>query len=122
VKLLVDANRSPVVALILARAGNDAVHVADVGLLTASDKAIAGFAHDSGRCVITSDSDFGTILARTKAVGPSVNLLRHTNDIAPGDQAELVKQALAVGEKALRAGAVVTISRDRIRVRDLPIA
>lgn len=121
-KLLVDANLSPVVAAMLAADGNnDVAHVADVGLLTASDTAIARYAAEHGRCVVTSDSDFGTILARTKATAPSVILLRHTNELTPVRQADLVEQALVLGAQALVSGAVVTISRDRIRVRDLPI-
>ncbi|MDZ7576621.1 MAG: DUF5615 family PIN-like protein [Candidatus Nanopelagicales bacterium] len=39
-KLLVDANLSPRVAAALAEAGYDASHVADHGLLTASDEVI----------------------------------------------------------------------------------
>lgn len=39
-RLLVDANLSPRVAAQLSSAGFEAVHVADVGLLTASDNVI----------------------------------------------------------------------------------
>jgi predicted nuclease of predicted toxin-antitoxin system len=37
VKLLLDANLSPEVARILKEAGHDAIHVADIGLLSAPD-------------------------------------------------------------------------------------
>ncbi|MBW3668483.1 MAG: DUF5615 family PIN-like protein [Actinobacteria bacterium] len=40
VRFVIDANLSPVVAEGLRAGGHDAVHVADVGLLTASDEVI----------------------------------------------------------------------------------
>jgi len=62
-RFLIDANLSPVVAARLRDDGHDAVHVADVGLLTASDEAILSRAGDEERVVISADSDFGTLLA-----------------------------------------------------------
>ena len=43
-RLLIDANLSPRVAAQLADMGFDAIHVADVGLLTAADEAILEYA------------------------------------------------------------------------------
>ena len=40
-KLLLDANLSPEVARLLKEAGHDAIHVADIGLLTATDPETA---------------------------------------------------------------------------------
>jgi Domain of unknown function (DUF5615) len=40
VKLLLDANLSPEVARLLKKAGHDAIHVRDIGLLSASDPEI----------------------------------------------------------------------------------
>jgi len=44
VQLLIDANLSPRVAARLRDHGHDAVHVADIGLLSASDKVILAHA------------------------------------------------------------------------------
>lgn len=120
-RLLVDANLSPRVATVLAAAGHDAVHVHEVGLLSADDVTIARQASADGRIVITSDSDFGTILARTGGSGPSVVLLRHLNDATPRRQAELVLTAVEATAEDLAAGCIVTISKGRLRVRALPI-
>lgn len=56
-KLLVDANLSPVVSEQLKAAGIDASHVYDHDLGTASDEAIAAFAEEVGAAVISADSD-----------------------------------------------------------------
>jgi predicted nuclease of predicted toxin-antitoxin system len=59
VRLLVDANLSPVVAARLRSAEFEAVHVADVGLLTAADEAIMEYAAASGLVIVSADTDFG---------------------------------------------------------------
>lgn len=58
-KLLIDANLSPSVADGLREAGFDAVHVADLDLVTASDGEIFDRAVSDGLVVVTADSDFG---------------------------------------------------------------
>jgi predicted nuclease of predicted toxin-antitoxin system len=121
VRLLIDANLSPRVAATLVEAGHDAVHVSEVGLLSADDTTIAALASTQRRIVVTSDSDFGTILARTGGASPSVVLLRHLNDTPPERQAELVQAALAASSDDLAVGAIVTVSKGRLRVRSLPI-
>jgi predicted nuclease of predicted toxin-antitoxin system len=121
VRFLVDANLSPRVAKALGDLGHDAIHVVDAGLLSESDTTIAEFATNDARIIVTSDSDFGTILARTGGNGPSVILLRHLNDASPPRQVELIEVAIASGADALATGAIVTMSRGRLRVRNLPI-
>jgi predicted nuclease of predicted toxin-antitoxin system len=63
VRLLIDANLSPRVASMLRAEGHDAVHVADIGLLKASDEAILTHAAASGQVIISADTDFGELLA-----------------------------------------------------------
>jgi predicted nuclease of predicted toxin-antitoxin system len=48
VRLLVDANLSPKIAAMLRDGGHDAVHVADIGMLGATDDAILAHAVRSG--------------------------------------------------------------------------
>jgi predicted nuclease of predicted toxin-antitoxin system len=69
VRLLIDANLSPRIAVALGKAGLESIHVRDVGMLTAPDRSILAYA-------------------------------------VAGD---------------LEAGAVVTITRGRMRIRSLPI-
>jgi uncharacterized protein DUF5615 len=48
VRLLIDANLSPRVAVALGKAGLESVHVCDVGLLTAPDRSILDYAAATG--------------------------------------------------------------------------
>ena len=82
-RLLVDANLSPVVSARLRDAGHEAIHVYDVGLAQARDEAIVEYtlAHD---CVIVSaDPGFGAILAGLDSSKPSFVPLRHVNEMTP---------------------------------------
>jgi predicted nuclease of predicted toxin-antitoxin system len=119
--LLVDANLSPRIAARLVDAAHDAIHVAEVRLLSASDTEITAYAAAENRIVVTSDSDFGSILARSGERFPSVVLLRHHNDATPDHQLELIENALSAAADELGKGAIVTISRGRLRARRLPI-
>lgn len=121
-RLLVDANLPPRVARRLGAAGHDAVHVAEVDLLAATDIEITTYAAAEQRIIVTSDSDFGSILARTGQRSPSIVLLRHHNGATPERQFELIETALSAAAGELTEGAIVTISRARLRVRRLPIA
>lgn len=73
-KLLVDANLSPRVAKGLDAAGHQAIHVGDVGLLTASDDAIFEYAALNDQVILSADTDFGTLLARHNSARPYVCL------------------------------------------------
>jgi predicted nuclease of predicted toxin-antitoxin system len=95
-------------------------HVVDVGLGTATDIEISSWASEHGHVVISSDSDFGALLARTGSAEPSFVLLRRLNELGPDQQADLLLANLPRVIDDLEAGAVVTFVRDRIRVRALP--
>lgn len=69
-KLLLDANLSPEVGRRLKEAGHDAIHVADIGLPTATDPVILQAAAKEERVLLTADSDFG-------AFWPWANWRRH---------------------------------------------
>ena len=62
-RLLLDANLSPRVVDRLRAAGFEAIHVADLGLLTATDDEIFDRAVDEALVIVTADSDFGMLLA-----------------------------------------------------------
>jgi predicted nuclease of predicted toxin-antitoxin system len=120
VRLLVDANRSPKVAHRLNAAGHDAVHVIEIDLVSASDEAILARADADVRVVVSSDTDFGALLARRTLASPSFVLIRHMNELTPSAQADLLIPAIGEAEAELEAGGVVTIARGRIRVRRPP--
>lgn len=120
-RLLVDANLSPQVAEGLRAAGFDAVHVADLSLVTASDDEIFDRATADGFTVITADSDFGMLLALRRATNPSVVHLRHVAELAPKDHLRLLRANLHQIADDLDRGAIASLSPTRLAVRDLPI-
>ena len=119
-RLLLDANLSPRVAVRLIAEGHDVVHVADVGKLAATDAEILRFAAEEERVVVSSDTDFGSLLARLELSQPSFVLFRHVNEMTPDDQARLLVEVLPRVVAELEAGAVVTLVRGRVRTRRLP--
>ena len=120
-RLLLDANLSPSLVGPLTDAGYDLVHVADLGLLAASDDTILEYAA-AGRCVVvTADTDFPMMLALRRLTAPSVVLLRHVTNIPPRVQMALLVANLPSVWNELEAGAVVFLSPTRLAVRDLPM-
>lgn len=120
-RLLIDASLSPRIAARLRGAGHDAVHVADIGMLAASDQAILAHAASSGLVIISADTDFGELLAVSGATRPSVVLLRSADHLTPGQQATLLIANLPAVAAELDSGAAVSIARSRLRVRPLPV-
>lgn len=119
--LLVDANLSPSVAEGLRAEGFEAVHVADLGLVTASDDEIFDRAAAEGFTVVTADSDFGMLLALRRAASPSVVHLRHVAELAPESHLSLLSANLTQIADDLDRGAIASLSPTRLAVRDLPI-
>jgi predicted nuclease of predicted toxin-antitoxin system len=121
VRLLVDQNLAGRVAAALRDAGHDAVHVADRGLAAAEDQEVLALALEEQRVIVSEDTDFGALLAHAGAAAPSFVLLRAAEPLDPERQATLLIANLPAVEEELRAGAIVVLSRGRIRVRRLPI-
>lgn len=52
------------------------MHVSDIGLRGAPDEMVLAAADEDSRILITADTDFGTLLALSRAAKPGVILLR----------------------------------------------
>lgn len=120
-RFLIDANLSPRVAGWLRDAGNEATHVADHDLLTASDQVILDHALSHGLVIVSADSDFTRMLAVAGARSPSLVLLRSSDHLVPATQADLLIANLPSVVDDLEVGAVVSLSPTRLRVRRLPM-
>ena len=121
-RLLVDANLSPVVSARLRDAGHEAIHVYDVGLAQARDEALVEYALEHDYVIVSADTDFGAILAGLESAKPSFVLLRHVNEMTPEQHAALLQANLDALAEDLEAGAVASFARGTIRVRRLPFA
>lgn len=120
-KFLLDNNLSPLLADALKAAGHDAVHGRDLGMQAAPDEAVLEQARSGEQVLISADTDFGGILARSKAASPSVILIRRLAGRRAAQQAAIILANLDQVTEDLAAGAMVVIHEDLLRVRRLPM-
>lgn len=120
-RFLVDENLPPKIAWLLTQAGHDSVHVYDLRAAGFADTDIVGLATNDGRVIISADTDFGAILASTRAIEPSVILVREIMDRRPADFVAVVLPQLVVLEPHLKDGAIAAFTAKGIRVRSLPL-
>ncbi|MBY0496035.1 MAG: DUF5615 family PIN-like protein [Cyanobacteria bacterium] len=119
-RLVVDVNLSPLWVDVFADHGWPAVHWSTVGDPRAKDRTIMAWARETGHVVFTHDLDFGTLLALTRASGPSVVQVR-THDVWPDRIGSLVTTVIRTYQSQLQEGAMVTVDESRGKVRILPI-
>lgn len=119
-KLLLDMNISPRWLTLLQGAGIEATHWASLGPREALDTEIMTYAAAQGYTVLTQDLDFSTILAVTHGEKPSVVQIRSDN-LDPDAIGASVIQAVRQLEAELEAGALVSVTPSRSRVRLLPL-
>jgi len=105
----------------LNKAGWDAVHVAVLGLRAEPDTVAMQTALDDDRVLVSADTDFGALLAASRASRPSVVLVRRVVGRRVEALAALLLANLPEVKEDLRAGSVVVIGDDSLRVRRLPI-
>lgn len=119
-KILIDVNLSPSWVDVFKKHAVESRHWTSVGDARATDAEILAWARDNGYAVFTHDLDFTTILALTKASGPSVIQVR-TQDVAPSNLERVVVATLGEHRVAIETGAIVVVDEVRSRVRILPL-
>lgn len=119
-RFLVDECLSPTLAANLRHAGHDAVHIVDLGKCGTPDTVVMQVARLQRRVLLSADTDFGELLARSNDDGPSVVLFRG-HEVEPATMAVILSANLDQIDELLTVGAIVVILDDRIRVRRLPL-
>jgi predicted nuclease of predicted toxin-antitoxin system len=119
-KVLIDMNLSPAWEQTLEAAGIEAIHWSQIGICDAPDSDIMAHAASVGMVILTRDLDFGTLLARSRAMGPSVVQIRADKG-SPGLIAGQIIAVLLEAESDLEKGAFVSIDVNRTRLRILPL-
>jgi predicted nuclease of predicted toxin-antitoxin system len=119
-RLLVEEALQDAVAHRLTTAGHDTTHVRILGRAGHTDAGVMALAIADNRILVTTDTDFGTILALTGAAAPSVLLLRGIGD-SVDERVDALLDVLPRVEYELSEGAVVVIEPERYRIRYLPI-
>jgi predicted nuclease of predicted toxin-antitoxin system len=112
---------SPLLVEMLTRDGHDVIHVRELGMSRSSDAEIMTAALAADRTVVSSDADFGELLARTNAGSPSVVLFRRQGQRRAAELAGLLEANIDAVVDDLNAGAIVVIDADRVRIRRLPL-
>lgn len=120
-RFLLDKNISFRLCSSLDAHGHDAVHVDDLSLGDADDREILQRARQEERTLISSDTDFGALLAAERATTPSVILTREVSTLPSDELADLLHANLDAIAQPLEAGAVVAIGQGGVRVRLLPL-
>ncbi len=120
-KFLIDNNLSPLLADALKAAGHDAVHLRDLRMQAATDHVVLEHARADERILVSADTDFGGLLARSGASTPSVILIRRLSGRRAAEQAAIILANLDQVAEDLTAGAIVVLHEDSLRVRRLPM-
>jgi predicted nuclease of predicted toxin-antitoxin system len=119
-KILIDMNLSPLWADFLSENGYKATHWSSIGHATAPDEQIFEFAIDHDWIILTSDLDFGTILAFTNEAKPSVFQVRMDYSM-PHEIGVKVINCLRQFKTELQEGCLITLDNAKSRVRILPL-
>jgi predicted nuclease of predicted toxin-antitoxin system len=105
---------------LLRSAGEDAVHVSEIGMAKTADELILKHASEEDRILVTLDADFHAILALSGAKGPSVIRFRMEGMTATSAADLILKIAEKFGSHLL-AGCMLSCDEERARLRKLPL-
>ena len=119
-RFLADAGISPRTVDFLRRNGHDAVHVRELAMQRAEDRALVEKARTDARVLLTFDLDFGEILALGAVDRPSVVIFRLADERADSVNRRL-EAVFSEQAAALESGALILVEDARYRIRRLPI-
>ena len=103
VKLLLDENLSPSIAVLLCQGGVDAAHVRDRGMTGATDAEVLERAYAEDRVLVTANVEDFEKLARARDLHVGIILVEE-GDLLRDEQDRLVRDALAAIDAEVAAG------------------
>lgn len=118
-RVLIDMNLSPDWVNEFNKFGHEAVHWFSIGRFDADDADLMEWAKTNDHIVFTHDLDFGTALALTKAIKPSVIQVRTQNVTIPY-LSKMLMQVMNEHRSHLEQGALVILDEIKQRVKILP--
>jgi predicted nuclease of predicted toxin-antitoxin system len=121
VRFLIDNNLSPLLAESLRAAGHDAVHLRDQKMQDAPDPVVLEYAQSEDRVLVSADTDFGALLAQSRADKPSIILIRRLAGRRAAEQSAVIQANLPQVAEDLTVGAVVVFGDEWVRIRRLPM-
>ncbi len=80
----------------------------------ASDESVLALAHEEGRIVISEDKDFGELIAVQRR--PHSGIIRFL-ELSISEHVTAMQEVLTNHRSQLESGAIVVVTRGRIRVR-----
>ncbi|WP_245430849.1 DUF5615 family PIN-like protein [Rhodoplanes roseus] len=113
-------NLSPAWVDFLREAGHQAQHWSEIGPGDAPDETVLQWASENDHVLVTSDLDFGAMLAGSGRRRPSVVQIR-SDLLTPVAIGTMVLAALQKAEPDLDRGALLSIDPGRARMRLLPL-
>ncbi len=119
-KLLLDQGLPRSAASLLRENGIDAIHTGEIGLASATDKTLMQLAAQQERVIITLDADFHALLVLSGLERPSVVRIR-IEGLKAEPLVSLLQALLLERGGELDRGALITVQRNRVRIRYLPI-
>ncbi|MBI1870098.1 MAG: DUF5615 family PIN-like protein [Chlamydiae bacterium] len=119
-KFLVDMPLSPKTANFLNSLGHEAVHLLSIGKERATDEEIVQMARSQNQIVISTDFDFGSILAHSLAITPSIILLRIEHATVEKVNIFLTRLLKTLKVEDLQ-NSIVIVDDIRVRLRKLPL-
>lgn len=119
-KFLANMGISPITVEWLQSLGHEAVHLHELGFDRWADIDILGKAREEGWIVLTSDLDFGDLLAASRDALPSVVIFR-LKDMRPDNVNAHLLSLFDQHSEDLTQGVIVSVTERKLRVRRLPV-
>ena len=93
--------------------GHDVLSARD-GYAKASDEALLALANEEDRVLVTADKDFGELVFSRRLPHPCIVRL---DGLTAAGEAEAMRNLIARHGAAMREGAIIVVTENRIRIR-----